>query len=56
MGLLVGKLSSLFSAHPLMVLYICIKFHENISKGFKFIEGRYFHYSKYSKEHNSVKM
>ena len=38
-----------------MLLYICIKFHENISKGFKAIEGLLFPYSGFSKGHNSVK-
>ena len=28
-----------FSAHQLMTLYICTKFQENISKGFKVIKG-----------------
>ena len=28
------ELWSLFSAYQLMILYICTKFHENISKGF----------------------
>ena len=28
------ELWSLFSAHHLKILYICTKFHENISKGF----------------------
>ena len=38
-----------------MLLYICIKFHENISKGFRAIEGLLFPYSRFSKGHNSVK-
>ena len=38
-----------------MLLYICIKFHENISKGFRAIEGLVFPYSGFSKGHNSVK-
>ena len=33
-----AELPSLFSAHCLVVLYICIKFHENISKGFRAFE------------------
>ena len=37
------------------MLYICIKFHENISMGFRVIEGLKFQYSKFSKGHNSVK-
>ena len=39
-----------------MLLYICIKFHENISKGFRAIEGLLFPYSGFSKGHNSVKI
>ena len=31
------ELWSLFSAHRLMILCICTKFHENISKGFRVI-------------------
>ena len=38
-----------------MLLYICIKFHENISKGFRAIEGLIFPFSGFSKGHNSVK-
>ena len=34
-----------------MLFYICIKFHENISKGFRLL----FPYSGFSKGHNSVK-
>ena len=30
----VGEAMVLFSAHPLMMLYICTKVHENISKAF----------------------
>ena len=37
-----------------MLFYICIKFHENISKGFRAIEVLLFPYSGYSKGHNSV--
>ena len=37
------------------MLYICTKFHENISKGFRVMEGLDFQYSKFSKGHNSVK-
>ena len=32
----------LFYAFCLMLLYICIMFHENISKGFRAIEGLLF--------------
>ena len=32
------ELQSFFSAHRLIVFYIFIKFHENISKGFRVIE------------------
>ena len=45
----------LFSAYCLMVLYICIKFHENILKGFRVIEELVFSFSGFSKGHNSVK-
>ena len=38
-----------------MLLYICIKFNENISKGFRAIQGLLFLYSGFSKGHNSVK-
>ena len=38
-----------------MLLYVCIKFHENISKGFRAIEGLLFPYSGFSKGYNSVK-
>ena len=38
-----------------MLFYICIKFHENISKDFRAIEGLLFPYSGFSKGHNSVK-
>ena len=38
-----------------MLLYICIKFHENISKGFRAIAGLLLPYSGYSKGHNSAK-
>ena len=37
------------------MLYICTKCHENISKGFRVMEGLDFQYSKFSKGHNSVK-
>ena len=38
-----------------MLLYICIKLHENISKGFRAIEGLLFPHSGFSKGNNSVK-
>ena len=37
------------------MLYICIKFHENIYKGFIVIVGLVFPYSGFSKGHNSAK-
>ena len=51
------ELWSLFSAYCLMMLYICIKFHENtcILKGFRVIEGLVFSFSGFSKGHYSVK-
>ena len=51
----VGGLWDLFSAYCLMLLYICIKFYENISKSFRANAGLLFLYSGFSKEHNSVK-
>ena len=38
-----------------MLRYICIKFHDNISKGFRAIEGLVFPYSGFSKGHYYVK-
>ena len=38
-----------------MLLYICIKFHENIFKGFRAIEALLFPYSGFSKRKNFVK-
>ena len=38
----VGGVIVLISAHPLMMLYICTKFRENISKGFRVIERTLF--------------
>ena len=38
-----------------MMLDICIKFHENIFKGFRNIEGLVFLFSGFSKGHNYVK-
>ena len=38
-----------------MLLYICIKFHEYTSNGFRAIERLLFPYSGFSKGHNSVK-
>ena len=46
---------SSFSAYCLMMLYICIKFHENILKGVRVIEGLLFLFSGFSTGHNSVK-
>ena len=37
------------------MLYICTKFHENISKGFRVTELTQFLISKFSKGHYSVK-
>ena len=45
----------LFSAYFLILLYICIKFHENILKSFRAIDGLLFPYSGFLKGHNSVK-
>ena len=41
------------SAHHLMMLYICTKYQENISKGFRVLEGMVC-ILKFSKEHTSV--
>ena len=38
-----------------MLLYICIKFHENISKGSRAFEELLFPYPGFLKGHNSVK-
>ena len=38
-----------------MMLYICIKFYDNIYKGFRVIEGAVFAFSGFSKGHYSVK-
>ena len=38
-----------------MLLYICTKFHDNISKDCRDIEGLRFSYSGFSKGHNFVK-
>ena len=37
------------------MLYICTKFHENISKGFRVTELTQFLISKFSKGHHSIK-
>ena len=42
----------LFSAHSLIVIYICTKFHENILEGIQVMELTQF---QISKGHNSVK-
>ena len=44
----------LFSAYCPIMLYICTKFHENIFKGFRAIEGQDFQFSKFLKGHHSV--
>ena len=38
-----------------MMFYISIKYHGNIYKGFRIIEGPVFPYSRFSKGHYSVK-
>ena len=43
----------LISAHYLLMLYICTKFQENISKGFRIIQRMRFEL-KFSKGHYSV--
>ena len=51
-----GRLT-LCSAYPLMVLFICEKFHKNISNGFQLTEGTQVHgrndYVQCSKGNNS---
>ena len=42
---------SLFSAHRLMMVYICTKFHENILDGYR---ANTIYIAKISKGHNSV--
>ena len=44
-------------AHHMMMLYICTKFQESISKGFRVIEGLWFVlvWSQFIKGHNSIK-
>ena len=37
-----------------MMLYICIKIHENILKGFRVFDGLNFQYSKFANGHNFV--
>ena len=37
-----------------MMIYSCTKVHENISNGFKVIEGLDLYHSKFSKGHNSI--
>ena len=49
------ELRYLFSAYFLMLLYICINFHENISECFRAIERLLFPYAGFSKGHNSAK-
>ena len=50
----IGRVMQSFSAYHLMTLYICTKFQENISKGFKVIIKRG-HILKFTKGHNSIK-
>ena len=45
----------MFSAHRLIVVYICTTFHENILNGIKVIEPDTIFKAKISKGHNSVK-
>ena len=51
----IGGAMILISTHFLIMFYICTKCHENISQGFRVMEGLDFQYSKFSKGHNSVK-
>ena len=45
------ELGFLFSAHRLMMVYICTKFHENILDGYR---ANTIYTAKISKGHNSV--
>ena len=45
------ELGFLFSAHRLMMVYICTKFHENILNGYR---ANTIYIAKISKSHNSV--
>ena len=45
------ELGFLFSAHSLMMVYICTKFHENILDGYR---ANTIYIAKISKGHNSV--
>ena len=47
------ELRFLFSAHRLMVVYICTKFHENILNGIK-VRADMIFMGKISKGHNSI--
>ena len=49
------ELGYLISAHRLAILYICIKFQENISKGSRVTERMRFVYCNLQKGHNSAK-
>ena len=51
----IGGVMTLVLITFLIMLYICTKCHENISKGFRVMEGLDFQYSTFSKGHNSVK-
>ena len=46
--------ATFFSANCLIMLYICTKFHENISKGLRVTQLTQFLISKFSKRHCSV--
>ena len=45
----VGGGTFLFSAHRLMMVYICTNFHENILDGIKVIEQTRFSYEKFQR-------
>ena len=49
------EVRSLLSAYLLIMLYICTKFNENISKGFRVIERTRLPIFNFSKGNNSVK-
>ena len=49
------ELRFLFSAHRLIMVYICTKFHENILHGIKLIERTRLSYQKFTGGNNSIK-
>ena len=50
------ELQFLFSTRPLMLVYICTKFHENIPEGIKVIEQTRFSLEKFQRRVSSQKL